>query len=97
MAESGYRAFLLAFPRAFRRRLGDDIAEAFRDGCWKDESVVDVFGADGRYLGGVDLPDGMTPSATTFFVDGRRVVAAVKDDAEVVRVKLYRLVLPRGE
>jgi len=76
--------------------LDDEFQAAYERPCWDDESVVDVFGADGRFLGGVDLPDGVTPSAATFFVDGRHVVTLVDDANGVARVKRYRVV-PPGE
>ena len=60
--------------------------------CWDNENIVDVFGADGRYLGEVDLPDGVALNA--FSVDDRRVVTLVQGADEVARVKRYRLVVP---
>jgi len=61
--------------------------------CWDDEDIFDVFGADGRYFGEVDVPNGVTPTAG-FSVDDRRIVASVQGADEVARVKRYRLVLP---
>lgn len=73
----------------------DPIAEGANAGyerpCWDDENIVDVFGADGRYLGQVDIPDAVNPGAIS--VGGRRVVALVQGTDEVARVKRYRLVL----
>ena len=63
--------------------------------CWDNEIIVDVFGADGRYLGGVDVPDGVALNA--FSVDDRRVVTLVQGADEVARVKRYRLLLPGEE
>jgi hypothetical protein len=75
----------------------DGFQAAYERPCWDDEKIVDVFGPDGRYLGGVDLPDGVNPSATTFFIDGRRIVTVVTDNNGVARVKRYRLVPPGEE
>jgi len=76
----------------------DPIAEgyqaAYERPCWDNENIVDVFGADGRYLGEVDVPDGVDPFALTFSVDDDRVVAAVEDAEGVLKVKRYRLVRP---
>ena len=60
--------------------------------CWDNENIVDVFGADGRYLGEVDLPDGVALNA--FSVDDRRIVTLVQGSDDVARVRRYRLVLP---
>ena len=62
--------------------------------CWDNDNIVDVFGADGRYLGEVDLPDDVNPDASRFSVDDRRIVTLVEDANGVARVKRYRLVLP---
>ena len=65
--------------------------------CWQNEQVVDVFGADGRYLGEVELPEGAALFALTFFIDGDRIVAAVEDAAGTITVRRYRLMRPEGE
>jgi hypothetical protein len=64
--------------------------------CWSDLYVADVFDADGRFLGEVAPPPGAFtyPYAFATHIDGERVVMAVEDEAGVVRVKRYRLVLP---
>lgn len=53
MAEGGYRAFLFAFPRSFRRRLGDDMAEAFRDGCYAAYARRGLAGLVAHFVRGV--------------------------------------------
>ena len=79
----------------------DPIEEGWQAGyerpCWDNENIVDVFGADGRYLGEVDVPDGVDPDASRFSVDDRRIVTLVEDATGVARVKRYRLVLPGEE
>ena len=67
---------------------------AYERPCWDDERIIDVFGADGRYLGEVDSPDDSFTGTPNFVVDGERVVAVVQDEAGVYRVKRYRLVAP---
>lgn len=67
--------------------------------CWKDVYVADVFDAEGRFLGEVEVPPGAFTNLYGFttHIDGDRVIMAVEDEAGVVRVKRYRLVLPGGE
>jgi len=62
--------------------------------CWADEGAVDVFGADGRYRGEVDVPDEIRLDPMWTSIDGLRVVAVVQDDAGTYKVKRYRLELP---
>jgi hypothetical protein len=86
-------------------RLADCVEDPIDEGlnasyerpCWDNENIVDVFGADGRYLGEVDLPDDVNPDANRFSVDDRRIVTLVEDANGVARVKRYRLVLPREQ
>ena len=86
-------------------RLTDCVEDPIRAGyeasyerpCWDNDNIVDVFGADGRYLGEVDLPDDVNPDANRFSVDDRRIVTLVEDANGVLRVKRYRLVLPGEE
>lgn len=70
---------------------------AYDNPCWTNETFIDVFGADGRYLGEVDMPPEVQPSALGLFIDGRMVVARFVDDAGTIMVKRYRLVLPGEE
>lgn len=62
--------------------------------CWRPTFLADVFGADGRYLGPVDLPDDVLPVAQRLHIDGDRVLAVSVDEQGVSRVKRFRLVLP---
>jgi len=66
--------------------------------CWRDRYVADVFEAEGRYLGEVEIPPGAVTSryGCPTHIDGDRVVMAVEDEAGVVRVKRYRMVPPGG-
>jgi len=70
---------------------------AYERPCWVDEWIYDAFGADGRYLGDIEVPDGLPTIALSLFIDGDRVVAAVEGDDGVYRVKRYRLVPPGEE
>ena len=70
---------------------------AYEKPCWKNEEIVDAFDADGRYLGEVELPQGVRPFAPFLFIDGRMVVAVVEDEAGTIMVKRYRLALPGDE
>jgi hypothetical protein len=78
---------------------GNPIEDGYRaavaNPCWRAASIVDVFAADGRYLGDVDVPPGMTPLAgMETVVDDRMVIARFEDEAGTIMVKRYRLVLP---
>jgi len=61
--------------------------------CWKDTRIVDVFGADGRFHGQVDVPERfrLTPRP---FIRANTVVGIVENEAGTIMVKRYRLVLP---
>jgi hypothetical protein len=69
---------------------------AWENPCWSNETIVDVFGADGRYLGEVELPVGFR-TAPAPFIRGNQVVAVVEDEAGTIMVKRYRLVQPGDE
>jgi len=62
--------------------------------CWEGRPMFDVFSADGRYLGDVDVPEGVAALVTHPFIDGRRVTAVYESEAGTLKVKRYRLVLP---
>ena len=86
-------------------RLDDCVADPITDGamiarqrpCWRAEPIVDVIGADGRFLGEVELPEGAKLSSGTFSARGKAVVLVVEDEAGTIMVKRYRLVLPGEE
>jgi hypothetical protein len=61
--------------------------------CWEDTTSVDVFDADGRYLGSVNTPDDMSWAPLPYIRDDT-VLATAQDDAGTIMVKRYRLVLP---
>ncbi|MCH7825931.1 MAG: hypothetical protein IH849_14115 [Acidobacteria bacterium] len=75
----------------------DERARAYSDfsesPCWRDPTVVEVFGPDGRYLGRVDVPEEMRWSPPPYIRDDN-VVATAEDEAGTIMVKRYRLVLP---
>lgn len=68
--------------------------EASRAPCWHDRTIIDAFGADGRYLGDIDVPAGLRPFPAVVSINGDHVVGVVEDDLGIVRVKRWRLVLP---
>jgi len=73
----------------------DGLAE-LAEPCWRDRRIIDVFGADGRFLGEVeDVPE--IRFATRPHIDGRTIIARAEDELGTIRVKRYRLVLPGEE
>jgi len=65
------------------------------DSCWPITLSVEAFGADGRFLGDVALPDDVIwRGDTRASIRGRTVVTTSEDDAGTLMVKRYRLVLP---
>ncbi len=62
--------------------------------CWRSETILDVFGRDGRYLGQVEPPAGLRPAPSNPYVRGDRLYAVIEDEAGTIMVKRYRLVLP---
>jgi hypothetical protein len=74
--------------------LGEPVAASRDRPCWTEARTIDVFGADGRYLGDLDLPAGIKLDGSLLSIDTPRVVAVVQDEAGTVMVKRYRLVLP---
>jgi len=62
--------------------------------CWRSEWIIDAFDAGGRFLGDVRVPDGLQPFPVYLFVNQRVVIGVAIDEAGVVRIKRYRLVLP---
>jgi hypothetical protein len=70
-----------------------DIQQLMESPCWTNSSILDAFGADGRYLGDIDVPTGLRFNPRPSVQDDR-VVAVVEDEAGTIRVKRFRLVLP---
>ncbi len=62
--------------------------------CWRSKPLVDVFDAEGVYLGEVEIPDGMKIWEGDLFVSQDVLVATHEDEAGTLYVKRYRLVLP---
>lgn len=60
--------------------------------CWVSRPIVDVFDANGEYLGELRRPAGLTFRAVE--IDGDRYLAAVEDEDGLVMVKRYRIVIP---
>jgi hypothetical protein len=73
----------------------EDPRHAWERPCWRAETILNVFGRDGRYLGQVETPPGLRPAPPSNpFVRGDRLYAVVEDDAGTIMVNRYRLVLP---
>lgn len=73
----------------------DDFPQTGKPHCWQEEPIVDVFGADGRYLGRVAVPAELQWDPLPF-IDGDEVVARVDDAMGTAMVKRYRMVPPEG-
>jgi len=63
--------------------------------CWRSTVLLDVFDAEGRYLGDVQVPPGLLASPALLRVRGDQVVGVVEDNRGIIRVKRWRLVPPR--
>ncbi len=59
--------------------------------CFRPLFAYDAFGADGRFLGEVELPD---PRPSPMYVNENTVLGYLEDEAGTIMVKRYRLVLP---
>lgn len=62
-------------------------------GCWTDSRIWDVFSAEGKFLGELDIGQARRTALT---LRGSTLVTAEEDDAGVVRVKKYRIVPPEA-
>jgi hypothetical protein len=60
---------------------------------WREPTVYDVFGSDGRFLGRVPFP----PRTTAFVMHGDRVWTVTRDSLDVQRVVRYRVTPGFGE
>jgi len=63
--------------------------------CWRQPYALDGFGADGRFLGTIELPASMRVDIEPY-IRGDLMVAVAEDQAGTIMVKRYRLV-PPGE
>ncbi len=67
--------------------------------CWMDNSIFDVFGSDGRYLGEVEFPAYLNRGGggyrfITAYIRDDVVLFPVEDEAGTPMVKRFRLVPP---
>ena len=63
--------------------------------CWRNQPIIDAFDAEGTYVGGIEVPEGIVlNSIAPPYIRGDTVVAALYEPDGVIRVKRYRLVLP---
>ncbi len=60
--------------------------------CWRQPHALEAFGADGRFLGAVELPAGVRVDIAPYIRDDL-MVALAEDGAGTIMVKRYRLVL----
>ena len=70
------------------------VTDEFGSGYLSASGVLDVFGSDGRYLGRLDLPEGMGTSNPQPVFRGNHVLAVVRDELDVPYVVRYRLAPP---
>jgi hypothetical protein len=64
--------------------------------CWRQPYALDAFGADGRFLGAIEVPAGMRVDIEPYIREDL-MVAVSEDQAGTIMVKRYRLVLPAEE
>ena len=67
--------------------------EPFGTACWRSDSSWEVFDLEGRFLGGVDMPENLTLYVPPHIED-EMFVATATDDYGTVMVKRFRIVLP---
>jgi hypothetical protein len=66
--------------------------------CWRDQPLIDVFDAEGVYLGDLEVPEGIVlNSIAPPHIRGDTVVAALYEPDGVIRVKRYRIAPPYGD
>ena len=66
--------------------------------CWRDQPLIDVFDAEGVYLGHLEVPEGIVlNSIAPPLIRGDTVVAALYEPDGVIRVKRYRIAPPDGQ
>lgn len=70
------------------------VTDEFGSGYLTTSGVLDVFDASGRYLGRLELPEGMRTSNPEPLFSGDQVVAVVRDELDVPYVVRYRLAPP---
>lgn len=61
--------------------------------CWESDVTFEVFGEDGKFLGPVEVPSGVTSLLGAYIRDSVFIVD-VEDGAGTPMVKRYRIVLP---
>ncbi len=64
--------------------------------CWQETFTMDVFDIEGRFLGAVDIPEGLQ-SYPEPYIDGDMFLAVIEGDEGVEYVKRFRLQLPAEE
>jgi hypothetical protein len=67
-----------------------------RTPCWRSTTSWEVFDEEGRFLGGVELPEGVG-SYPDPYIRGDMFLAPVTDDYGTTMVKRYRLEYPEAE
>ncbi len=61
--------------------------------CWEQTFSLDVFEESGRFLGSVDLPEGVQQYPQPY-IEGDLFLAVVEDESGLMRVVRYRLLTP---
>ena len=73
-----------------------DFGEFSESPCWRDTRLLEVFGPDGRFLGSVQIPEGVR-FAPRPYIKNDMAVFVTEDEAGTIMVKRYRLVLPEED
>jgi hypothetical protein len=67
--------------------------DPFGDACWSETTTWEVFDAEGRFLGGADLPEGIRMYPRPY-IRGDAFLTSFMDEIGTVMVKRYQIVLP---
>jgi len=70
------------------------VTDEFGSGYLSTGTALDVFDPSGRYLGRLDMPEGMRTTSPEPVFSGDHVVAVVRDELDVPYVVRYRLAPP---
>jgi len=75
-----------------------DLATSRDNSCWESDRFFDIFDPEGRYLGWVKAPDGLSPwnPQLELYPMGEVVYATIESGEGVPQVKRYRIVPPEG-
>ncbi len=63
--------------------------------CWQSETIWEIFDDEGRFLGGIEIPEGVQMFPRPF-ISENHYLAAFMDEYGTPMVKRYRIVRPSG-